>query len=347
VFFLDKVEETIRACDNLLLTWRTHGTPLGDQKVKETMYKTVCRILDQKEQWREKSSTDDTLTSLTSIETFLEEIKETNFAILREEEDAATEDPSILKLLIKKIKIAGNNPQIRQWWYDVMTSRPPLLPKNEEKHREEILDRVEEGWLEEEWARTMPQAINEILQNNLTSIRNPTATHTSHATEGIQWIRIEELGKALTNRCRAVRELSNKKQKKQEGTKDRNTNSEQLEFECQLKTPTRGRIHELLNLGVSSSQNLFQSLITNQDLLRLREDMWPSHKTQRKWWWCRAFATAINRQCPTCNRLWTTEQLPPSLAQCLTCSKNGSQKETVTIQTTGQRSGPDLSVGSS
>ena len=61
-----------------------------------------------------------------------------NHAILREEEDAATEFPSILKLLIMKIKIAGNNPFIRQWWYDVMTSRPPPLPKNEEKYREEI-----------------------------------------------------------------------------------------------------------------------------------------------------------------------------------------------------------------
>ena len=117
------------------------------------------------------------------------------------------------------------------------------------------------------------------------------------------------------------------KQKKQEGTRDRNTNSEQLEFECQLKTPTRGCIHELLNLGASSSQNKFQSLLTNQDLLRLREDMWPSHKTQRKGWWCRAFATAINRQCPTCNRLWTSEQFPPSLAQCLTCLKMGAKKK--------------------
>jgi len=147
VFFLDKVEETIRACDNLLLTWRTHGTPLGDRKVKETMYKTVGRILEEIEQWRKHSSTDDTLISLTSIETFLEEIKEMNLAILREEEDAATEFPSILKLLIKKIRITGNNPQIRQWWYDVMTSRPPPLPKNEEKYRKEILDLVEEGWL--------------------------------------------------------------------------------------------------------------------------------------------------------------------------------------------------------
>ena len=46
-----------------------------------------------------------------------------NHAILRAEEDAATEFPSILKMLIKKINITGNNSLIRQWWYDVMTSR--------------------------------------------------------------------------------------------------------------------------------------------------------------------------------------------------------------------------------
>jgi len=132
VFFLDKVEETISACDNLLLTWRTNGTPLGDQRVKETMYKTVNKILEETEQWRENSSTDDTLTSLTSIETFHEEIHEMNHAILKKEEDAATEFPSILKLLIKRIKIAGNNPLTRQWWYDVMITRPPPLPKNED-----------------------------------------------------------------------------------------------------------------------------------------------------------------------------------------------------------------------
>jgi len=138
---------------------------------------------------------------------------------------------------------------------------------------------------------------------------------------------MEELGKAFTNRCHVVRELTNKKQKMQGGTRNRHTNSEQLEFECQLKTPTRGRIHELLNLGASSPHNLFQSLITNQDLLRLREDMWSSHKTQRKGWWCRAFATVINRQCQTCNRLWTTEQFLPSLTQCLACSKRGAKKK--------------------
>jgi len=295
VLYLDKVEETIRACDNLLLTWKTHGSPLGDRKVKETMYRMISKTINEIEQWRDNSSTDDTLTSLTSIEKSLEEIKAMDSAILAEEEEAATEFPSILKLLIKKIKIAGNNPQIRQWWYEVMTSRPPPLPKNEEKFREEILDRIEEGWPEEEWAIIMPQVVNGILQKNLTTTRTSTVTRTSHGTDGIQWKRMEELGKALTNRCRAVRELKNKKHRTQGGTRDRHTNSEQLEFECQLKTPTRGRIHELLNLGASSSHNLFQSLITNQDLLRLREDMWPSHKTLRKGWWCRAFATAINR----------------------------------------------------
>jgi len=243
VFFLDKIEETINACGDLLLTWKAHGTPLGDRKVKETMYKTVSRTLEEIKQWRENSSTDDTLTSLTSIETFLEEIQEMNHAILKKVEDTATEFPSILKLLIKKIKIAGNIPLTRQWWYDVMTSRPPPLPKNEEKYREEILDRVEEGWLEEEWTRTMPHLISELLQENFTSTRNSTSTRVSHATEGIQWIRIEELGKTLTNRCRAVRELPNKKQKNLIGTRDRNTNCEQLEFECQLEMPTRGRSH--------------------------------------------------------------------------------------------------------
>jgi len=95
---------------------------LGDLKVKETMYKTMTKILEEIEQWRENSSTDDTLTSLTSIETFIEEIHDMNHAILREEEDAATEFPSILRLLIKKINITGNNSLIRQWQYDVMTS---------------------------------------------------------------------------------------------------------------------------------------------------------------------------------------------------------------------------------
>ena len=126
----------------------------------------------------------------------------------------------------------------------------------------------------------MPRLLNNLLQEKFISTSKPTSTRVSHVNEGVQWIRMEELGKAL----RAVRELSHKKQKNLTGTRDRNIHSEQLEFECQLRTPTRGRIYELLNLGASSSQNL-----------RLREDMWPNHKTLRKGWWCRAFATAINR----------------------------------------------------
>ena len=113
-----------------------------------------------------------------------------------------------------------------------MSIRPPPLSKNEEKYREEILDRI----------------------------RTPPATRTIHEEDRIQWIRMEELGKALTNRCRAARKLKEKRRKTQRGTIDRHTNREQLEFECQLKTPTRSLIHELLNLGASSSHNLFQSL---------------------------------------------------------------------------------------
>ena len=101
-----------------------------------------------------------------------------------------------------------------------------------------------------------------------------------------------------------------------------------LNLNANLKRPHGVAFINSSNLGASSSQNLFQVLITNQDLLRLREDMWPNHKTLRKGWWCRAFATAINRQCPTCNlRLWTTEQFPPSLTQCLTCTRVGNKKK--------------------
>jgi len=109
------------------------------------------KTADKLEQWRDNSSTDDTPTSLTLIETSLDENRVMDSAmILVEREEAATEFPFILKLLIKKIKIFGNNPQIQQWWYEVMSTRPPPLPKNEEKHREEILDRIQEDWQGEE-----------------------------------------------------------------------------------------------------------------------------------------------------------------------------------------------------
>jgi len=69
----------------------------------------------------------------------LDEIREMDTAILREEEDAATEFPALLKLLSKTTRIFGNNAHIREWWYEVMSGGPPPLPKSEENYREEIL----------------------------------------------------------------------------------------------------------------------------------------------------------------------------------------------------------------
>jgi len=143
VFFLDKVEETTRACNNLLPAWKTHGSPQGEWKVKKTMYRMASSILEEIEQWRENSSTDDTLNSLTSIETFLEEIKEMNFAILREEEEAATEFPSVLRLLIKKIKIAGKIPRSDSGG-TTCRHNDNLLCQKTKRNTEEILDRVQE-----------------------------------------------------------------------------------------------------------------------------------------------------------------------------------------------------------
>ena len=112
--YFDKLEEIIRACDKLLSTWKTHGSPLGDRKVKETMYQTISKTVDELEQWRENSSKEDTLTSLTQIETSLDKIREMDMAILQEEQEAAYEFPSLLKLLTKKTRIFGNNTQSRE-----------------------------------------------------------------------------------------------------------------------------------------------------------------------------------------------------------------------------------------
>ena len=95
LFYLDKLEEIMRACDKLLRTGRTHGSSLGDRKVKETMYRTIFKMADELEQWRDNSSTVDTLTFLTLIETSLDEIREMDTAILREEDEAITEFPSL------------------------------------------------------------------------------------------------------------------------------------------------------------------------------------------------------------------------------------------------------------
>jgi len=82
-----------------------------------------------------------------------------------------------------------------------MLIRPAPLQKNEEKYKEEIFDRIEEGWQGEEWAINMPQIANEILRQNLLTTRPPPATRANHEADGIQWIRMKELGKAITNRC--------------------------------------------------------------------------------------------------------------------------------------------------
>jgi len=86
LLYLDKVEKIIRACNKLLLTWKTHGPPLGDCKVKETMYRTISKTADEIEQLRDNSSTDDTLTSLTLIKTCLDGISVMDSAILVEED---------------------------------------------------------------------------------------------------------------------------------------------------------------------------------------------------------------------------------------------------------------------
>ena len=71
------------------------------------MWETVNKILEEIDHWKDNSSTEDTLDSCTSVKTLIIKIQEMNQAILKEEEDAATEFSSILKLLIKKISITG------------------------------------------------------------------------------------------------------------------------------------------------------------------------------------------------------------------------------------------------
>jgi len=95
-----------------------------------------------------------------------------------------------------------------------MTARPPPLAKREEDDRKEIWERIEEGWQAEEWATHIPKIVNEILLWNLFNIRTPQAAWTDRAADGIQCICMEQIGKALTNRCRAVRKLSAKKRRK-------------------------------------------------------------------------------------------------------------------------------------
>jgi len=91
--YLDKPDEIIRACDKLKLTWTKHGSPLGDPKVKETMFQTISKTADELEQWIENSSAEDILTFLTQIETSLDKITEMDAALLQDEEEADPKFP--------------------------------------------------------------------------------------------------------------------------------------------------------------------------------------------------------------------------------------------------------------
>jgi len=44
-----------------------------------------------------------------------------------------------------------------------MATRSPPLAKREGKHREEILELIEEGWQAKAWATNMPKTVHEIL----------------------------------------------------------------------------------------------------------------------------------------------------------------------------------------
>ena len=54
---------------------------MGDRRVKETIYETVTRILEEIDHWKDNLSTEDTLDSLTSVETLIIKIHEMNHAI--------------------------------------------------------------------------------------------------------------------------------------------------------------------------------------------------------------------------------------------------------------------------
>ena len=72
------------------------------------MYKTATRIIEKIEQWRENSSTDDTLTSLTSIETFLEEIPQTKDGLaphyLSKQEPTTFQEPPWLWFTLPELR---------------------------------------------------------------------------------------------------------------------------------------------------------------------------------------------------------------------------------------------------
>ena len=66
-----------------------------------------------------------------------------------------------------------------------------------------------------------------------------------------------------------------------------------LEFRCQPNTPTLNRLRQLVNMcNMGQAAQLRQTLIDNQELIRLREGGYARNglHTSREGWWVRAVA---------------------------------------------------------
>jgi len=94
-----------------------------------------------------------------------------------------------------------------------MATRPPPLSKREEKHRRDILELIEKGWVAGEWANHIPKIVHDILLRNLFETKISHSTWTNRAADGIQWINLEEIRKSLIDKTRAVR-ISNVKKRR-------------------------------------------------------------------------------------------------------------------------------------
>jgi len=149
------------------------------------------------------------LTSLTKIETSSDEIRDIDTAILREEEDAATEFPSLLKSLTKKTRVFGNNAYIgdhywsshwfsnKQHYLSISGSGgmrwcpedpPPYQKARRTTEMKYLIELKRAGKTKNE-----QRIVNEILCRNLFTTRTPPVNR----KDGIQWICMEELGKLL------------------------------------------------------------------------------------------------------------------------------------------------------
>jgi len=84
-----------------------------------------------------------------------------------------------------------------------MNKRHPHLSNREEKQRGGILQLIDEGWETGEWAVHLPKIVHDIQLQYLFEHKN-FQIRIDEAADGIQWIRFEEIGKALTDRARVI-----------------------------------------------------------------------------------------------------------------------------------------------